>query len=204
MRISLIVVACSLLLSCSKSDPAPAPSITTFSPTSGPIASTVTLNGVNFSSTPANNDVKFNGAKAEVTASTGSTITVKVPNTATSGIITVTVGGQSAVSASPFTINPLMGVWRFTGTTASNCANAAEDGATTCTADCPTLTFTASTVAYAFTGGVFDFTYTLSGNTLTISSPGGSFSPTYVLSGSQLTLVYPPDECSVTETYVKL
>ncbi len=204
MRFSPLLLACSLLLSCSKSDPAPAPSIIAFSPTSGPVASTVTLNGVNFSSTPANNDVKFNGAKAEVTASTGSSITVKVPAAATSGIITVTVGGQSAVSASPFTINPLVGVWRHTGTTATNCTNTSEDGATTCVADCPTLTFSATGITYTFTGGTFDFTYTLSGNTLTISSPGGSFSPTYVLAGGQLTLVYPPDVCSVTETYVKL
>jgi hypothetical protein len=164
----------------------------------------IVINGLNFSGDINANDVRFNGAKAEVTASTSNTLTAKVPQSATSGVISVTVNGQTAVSQTAFTINPLVGSWRFTGSTATNCADPTNDGAATCTLDCPTLTFTATTVAYAVAGNVFDFTYTLTATTLTISSPGGSFSPTYVYAGGQLTLVYPPGDCSVTETYVKL
>jgi len=200
----LVLLGSSLILSCTKSDPAPIPSIIAFTPNSGPVASSVTLTGVNFSGTPEANEVKFNGITAVVTASSGTSITATVPAGATSGIITVTVGGQSAVSATPFTVNPFAGMWRFTGSTATNCENPDDDGATTCSADCPTLTFTGNTVVFTFSGGAFNFTYTLSGSTLTISSPGGSFSPSYVLTDGHLTLVYPPGGCSVTETYVKI
>lgn len=205
LAILFVFVAGGIVISsCTSSDPAPAPSIINFSPSTGPALSDVVINGLNFSGDINANDVRFNGVKAEVKASTSNTVTAKVPVGATSGVISVTVNGQTAVSQTPFTINPLIGSWRFTGSTATNCANPANDGAATCTLDCPTLTFTATTVAYATTGNVFDFTYTLTATTLTISSPGGSFSPTYVYAGGQLTLVYPPGDCSVTETYVKL
>jgi hypothetical protein len=191
-------------LSCSSNDPAPTPSITSFSPTTGPALAEVVISGLNFSGDNNANDVRFNGVKAQVTASTSTTLTAKVPQDATSGVITVTVNGQSAVSQNAFTINPLVGSWRFTGSTATNCADPANDGAATCTLDCPVLSFTATTATYAVAGSVYNFTYTLTATTLTISSAGGSFSPTYVYNGGQLTLVYPPGDCSVTETYVKL
>lgn len=80
------------------------PVITSFTPTSGPIGSTVTISGTNFSATPANNIVNFNGTAATVTASTSTSITTTVPTGATTGKITVTVGGFTATSAGNFTV----------------------------------------------------------------------------------------------------
>lgn len=80
------------------------PTITSFTPTSGPISTTVTITGTNFSTTPANNLVAFNGTSAVVTASTATSITTSVPTGATTGTITVTVVGNTATSASNFTV----------------------------------------------------------------------------------------------------
>lgn len=80
------------------------PVITSFTPTSGSVGATVTINGSNFSTTPANNAVKFNGTAATVTASTSTTITTTVPTGATTGKITVTVGSSTATSAGNFSV----------------------------------------------------------------------------------------------------
>ena len=81
------------------------PTITSFSPTSGIVGTTVTISGNNFSSTIANNSVQFNGTTATVVAAGSSSLTVTVPSAATTGRITVTVAGQTAVtSTATFTI----------------------------------------------------------------------------------------------------
>ena len=80
------------------------PTITGFTPSSGPVGTAVTLNGTNFSATPANNLVKLNGTTATVTASTTNSITLTVPVGATSGKFTVTVGGNTATSTNNFIV----------------------------------------------------------------------------------------------------
>jgi len=80
------------------------PTITTFSPVSGTVGTSVIITGTNFSTTPANNVVTFNGTTAVVTASTATSITTSVPTGATTGKISVTVAGNSAASASDFTV----------------------------------------------------------------------------------------------------
>ena len=82
----------------------PVPTIINFTPTSGPIGTTVTINGTNFNPTPSNNTVLFNGIAAIVTASTTTSITVTVPSAATTGKISVTVGGNTATSVDDFTV----------------------------------------------------------------------------------------------------
>ena len=82
----------------------PAPTISSFTPTSGPVGATVTITGTKFSVTPANNTVKFNGTTAVVTASTATSITTTVPVGATTGKITVTVVGNTATSTLNFTV----------------------------------------------------------------------------------------------------
>jgi gliding motility-associated-like protein len=81
-----------------------APTITSFTPTSGSISTTVIITGTNFSTSPGNNTVMFNGTTAVVTASTATSITTTVPAGATTGKITVTVAGNTATSASDFTV----------------------------------------------------------------------------------------------------
>src|SRR5882762_2690411 len=77
-----------------------------FSPQQGPAGVTVILQGQGFGSTSGANAVQFNGTAAMVTSATASTLTVKVPSGATTGPISVTVGGTAASSDKNFTIVP--------------------------------------------------------------------------------------------------
>lgn len=82
-----------------------APTITSFSPTAGNVGTSVTINGTNFNTTPANNTVLFNGTEAVVTASTATILTTTVPTGATTGKISVTVGCGTVLSADDFTVS---------------------------------------------------------------------------------------------------
>ena len=79
-----------------------APTITTFTPTSGAIGGSVTINGTNFTGATA---VRFNGVTATFTVVTSSQITTTVPTGATTGPITVIGPGGTATSASNFTVS---------------------------------------------------------------------------------------------------
>ncbi|MBL8496009.1 MAG: IPT/TIG domain-containing protein, partial [Rhodocyclaceae bacterium] len=79
-------------------------SIAEFSPSSGPVGSQVTIDGVGFSTTPSNNSVKFNGVTAVVVSATGTRLVATVPASATTGPLTVTVGGNTATATTPFTV----------------------------------------------------------------------------------------------------
>ena len=83
---------------------APPPTITSFAPTSGPVGTTVVITGTNFSATPSNNIVNFNGTSAVVTASNATSITANVPVGATTGPIRVTVAGNTANSTTNFIV----------------------------------------------------------------------------------------------------
>ncbi len=82
------------------------PTISSFTPTSAPVGSPVTISGTNFDTTPANNVVTFNGTTATVTGSTTTSITTTVPTGATTGKITVTVRGLNTTSTTDFTVIP--------------------------------------------------------------------------------------------------
>ncbi len=82
----------------------PVPTITSFNPTSGPIGTTVIITGTNFSTTPANNRVMFNGTTAVVLSSTATSITATVPAGATRGRISVTTSVGPVTSAGNFTV----------------------------------------------------------------------------------------------------
>ena len=81
---------------------ATAPAVTSFSPASGPVATTVTLTGTGFTGTT---QVTFNGVSAPTFAVVSATkLTVKVPAGATSGSIAVTNGIGTGTSATSFTV----------------------------------------------------------------------------------------------------
>lgn len=82
---------------------------TAFSPEQGSEGGAVTLTGTNFSSVKEKNIVKFNGLEATVSdaQSDGTSITVIIPENATTGKITVKVGDQEVASSKDFIVNPL-------------------------------------------------------------------------------------------------
>ena len=78
------------------------PTISSFTPISGPSGTSVTISGTNFSTTAANNIVYFGAVKGIVSSSTATSISVLVPTGATFDPISVTKGGLTAYSAKPF------------------------------------------------------------------------------------------------------
>lgn len=80
------------------------PTITGFTPSSGPIGTTITISGTNFSATPLNNIVYFGATRATVTAASATQLTVTVPAGATYQPITVQVMGLTAYSSTPFAV----------------------------------------------------------------------------------------------------
>ncbi|MGV1012758.1 MAG: LamG-like jellyroll fold domain-containing protein [Flavobacterium sp.] len=90
----------------------PAPTITSFTPSSSGIGLTVTLTGTNFTGATA---VSFNGTGATTfSAGTSTSITATVPTGATTGTITVTTPGGTATSATSFTVVPAPTITSFT------------------------------------------------------------------------------------------
>ncbi|MGO9229857.1 MAG: IPT/TIG domain-containing protein, partial [Bryobacteraceae bacterium] len=82
----------------------PAPSITSLSPTSGPVSTSVTITGTNFGASQGASTVAFNGTAAGTATSWSATsIVVKVPTGATTGNVVVTVGGLASNGVS-FTV----------------------------------------------------------------------------------------------------
>jgi hypothetical protein len=72
------------------------PSITSLNPTSGPVGTSVTIAGANFGGTQGSSTVAFNGVAATATGWSATSITVPVPNGATTGNVVVTVGGVAS------------------------------------------------------------------------------------------------------------
>jgi YD repeat-containing protein len=79
-------------------------SIINFAPESGPVGTSVTINGTGFSSTASQNAVKFNGTTATVASATISQIQAIVPASATTGPISVTSPNGPANSPTSFTV----------------------------------------------------------------------------------------------------
>ncbi len=74
-----------------------APSITSLSPTSGSVGTTVTISGANFGTTQGTSSaVRFNGTLATPTTWAATSIIVPVPAGATTGAVVVTVGGVAS------------------------------------------------------------------------------------------------------------
>ena len=87
---------------------APRPTITSFSPTGGPIGTSVVIRGTNFSGTGfTTSAVRFNGATATFKVNSAAQITATVPAAATTGRISVTTPGGTAQSANSFTVQKI-------------------------------------------------------------------------------------------------
>lgn len=79
-------------------------SIVEFTPNAAPAGASVTIWGSGFSANPSLDTVKFNGTTASVGSADANKLVVTVPQGATSGTISVTVGASSATSLDPFTV----------------------------------------------------------------------------------------------------
>lgn len=78
------------------------PAISSFSPASGPVGTTVTITGTGFGTIPADNIVFFGAVKATVTTASGTSLSVTVPVGATFQPISVTVNRLTGYTAKPF------------------------------------------------------------------------------------------------------
>ena len=77
------------------------PTITTFTPTSGPVGTVITIKGTNLLGASS---VTFNGVSGTIKNDKANKITVKVPSGATKGRIQVTTPGGNAESATKFKV----------------------------------------------------------------------------------------------------
>lgn len=79
---------------------------TSFMPNAGVAGTRVTITGDGFSTTAANNTVRFGTVNAVVTNATQTTLETDVPATAVTAPISVTVNGQTVMSATSFVVVP--------------------------------------------------------------------------------------------------
>lgn len=91
-------------MNCKNEEGAAPLSIVEFMPASGVPGVTVTITGANFGPTLASNQVSFNGTPAQVTMYSSTELRVFVPDGATTGPISVTVGEHTATSSSDFIV----------------------------------------------------------------------------------------------------
>ncbi len=78
------------------------PRITSFTPASGPVGTSITISGNSFSATPSGNRVYIGGVRAAVTAATTTSLTVTVPAGTSLQPISVRTNGFTGYSAQAF------------------------------------------------------------------------------------------------------
>ncbi|MDR7373035.1 PKD-like domain-containing protein [Flavobacterium aquidurense] len=91
------------------------PTITSFSPTSSCVGSTITINGTNFRSVTAANVKIGSTAVASITSFTSTQI-IAVVGSGTTGAVSVTTPDGTASGAGNFTVNALPTIFNVTGT----------------------------------------------------------------------------------------
>lgn len=101
MKYSYLSVICLFTFSMSFGQ---VPVITSFIPVSGPVGTTVTINGANFNPAATSNIVYFGAVKALVNSASTTALNVTVPTGASYQPITVYVNGLTAHSIFPFSV----------------------------------------------------------------------------------------------------
>jgi hypothetical protein len=140
------------------------PNITSLSATTGIMGDSLTVTGTGFSTTPANNTVKFGSTNATVTAATATSLTVTVPNAlAGTQNVTVQVGNQVS-NASAFTMKPSI--------TALSAANGVTGSSLTLTGAGFDSTAANNTVKFGTTNATVT---AATATTLTVTVPAGLF-----------------------------
>lgn len=85
----------------------PAPLITSFSPTRGPVGTAVTLTGRNFGEEGLNDTILFGGLAARVLRTTATSAEVVVPRGASTGVVTAAGAGGRGQSSDAFNVSAL-------------------------------------------------------------------------------------------------
>jgi YD repeat-containing protein len=86
-----------------------------FAPQSGPVGTTVTINGAGFGTTQSQNNVRFNGTNAAIVSASATQLVVSVPSGATTGVVAVTAPNGSVSSTNPFTVTTATGAPAISG-----------------------------------------------------------------------------------------
>jgi len=94
------------LSSCQEKEdaPEPVPTFTSFAPLKGTIGSEVIITGTGFKAAVDGNTVKFNNTAATVLSATATSLTVQVPNDATTGLITIISGTNTLTSSTNYEV----------------------------------------------------------------------------------------------------
>jgi hypothetical protein len=92
------------------------PTITSFAPTSGPVGTSVTISGTNFTGATS---VTFNSVSASFSVTSATAIRATVPAGVTTGPMSVTTAGGTAISSSAFTVVSLPTITGFSPTSGS-------------------------------------------------------------------------------------
>jgi YD repeat-containing protein len=92
----------------------PAPNISSLTPSSGAVGSSIVIGGSNFGPSQGNGSVKFNGTAATVTAWSATQVTATVPTGATTGNVVVTAAGGVASNGVSFTVTPAPSITSLT------------------------------------------------------------------------------------------
>jgi len=90
------------------------PSITSLTPNTGAVGSSIVIAGANFGPSQGNGNVKFNGTSATITAWSATSITATVATGTTTGNVVVTAAGGVASSGVTFTITPAPSITSLT------------------------------------------------------------------------------------------
>ncbi|MDQ2769052.1 MAG: FG-GAP-like repeat-containing protein [Bacteroidota bacterium] len=151
---------------------APAPAITSFTPTSGLVGTSVVITGTGFTGTTA---VAFNGTAATFVVNSATQITATVAAGSTTGTIAVTTPGGTATSTGTFTVIVPLNV---TALNPARNARAAAVGTTVAVTFDQVPTAASAATIRVFSGqykGLRTATTAVAGNTATLTPTGGSF-----------------------------
>jgi hypothetical protein len=93
---SWIVALAAFKTTTPSSQDVPAPAIASLSPASGPVGASVTITGTNFGQTQGASIVSFSGTPANATSWSPTAVVATVPNSVTSGNVTIRVNGLTS------------------------------------------------------------------------------------------------------------
>jgi YVTN family beta-propeller protein len=169
-----------------------APTITTFTPASGPVGTSVVITGSNLTGATT---VRFNGLTAIFTVNSATQITATVPTGATTGVLTVTTPGGTATSSSSFTVTagPAPTISSFTPTSGPVGTSVTIKG--TSLAGATAVTFNGIAASFTVKGMQILATVPSGATTgrVAVTTPGGT-----ATSSTDFTVISPPTITSFT------